>query len=170
MFKGRHKHTWKSSPGVKYFSSCAFHKSFFSVSWKYTDVQGLGKHILSCPCHSYLALEPRARYKAVQQKALIHWNSVKALLAHAATSSSCCVLRMEWQSRKCLIKDFSTSYLGKWVTPHCCGSCSPPVPPAVQMCTEEGSVIVICRALKDYRANFSFAREWEVLPTKTNLS
>lgn len=35
---------------------------------------------------------------------------------------------------------------------------------------EEGSGIVICRALRHYRANFSLASELEVLPTRTKLS
>lgn len=33
MFKERHEHTQKSSPGIKYFSSCAFHRSLMCRVW-----------------------------------------------------------------------------------------------------------------------------------------
>ena len=96
---------------------------------------------------------------------------MKALLAHAVTSSSYFVLRTEWQSRKCLIKEFSTSYLGKWVTQHLCGSSfTNNATCHINTHSEEGSMIVTCRISKWNIVNFSLPSKCEVLSTKKNLS
>lgn len=96
---------------------------------------------------------------------------MKASLAHAATSSSYFVLRTEWRGRKCLIKEFSTSYLGKWVTRHLCGSSfTNNATCRINMHSDEGSMIVMCRISKWYIVNFSLPSKHEFLCTETNLS
>lgn len=145
-----------------FFSSC-FLQIIFSGPSEYTDVQ------LSLPFISYPVV--KNKIESCSAKHANSLNALKALLPHAATSSSFFVLRVEWRSRKRRIKEFPTSYLGKWVTQHLCGSSfTNNATCHINTNSEEGSMIVMCIVSKWYIINFSLPSKCEVLSTKTNLS
>lgn len=131
----------KSSPGTRYFSPCTLHKP---LRIHRRSESGKVCTKLSLPFISYTVAQNK-----IQSCSAKHTNSLKL---SESLGCSCCYKRFLLCSENRIIKqdtsgkEFSTSYLGKWVTQHFCSSSfTNDATCRINWCSEEGSVIAMCR-------------------------